>query len=74
MRLIAEANGYATPENAIKKLNGELARIGASLDDINVRWLISVNREGRYVPTIVASGPDVTRFVLLVHRGIAVVN
>lgn len=71
MRLVPDAKGYANEDNAIQKLADTLAKAGLTLD--SVRWLIAINREGRFVPTIVI-GPNDGHLIGLVHRGIAVVN
>ena len=65
MNLLPNAKGYATQENAIKKLQDAL---GDSMAE--TRWVITVNTEGRYVPTLV--GDDYITTAL--YNGLAVIS
>ena len=62
MELIKSA-GFATRQNAIKKLVNE----GVDLD--NDRWLIANNETGRFVPVLVGA-----EYVSYVFRDITVVG
>jgi len=65
---IAKSKGYATFDNAKKKLEKELEACG--FDRVN--YLIAVNEEGRFVPVVMHNNdPMIT---VLVHHGITVVG
>jgi hypothetical protein len=48
MRLFNNADSYATPENAVKKL-----RKLAGDEFERMHWVIAVNEEGRFVPVVI---------------------
>ena len=68
MRLFTEAKGYATPQNAEKKLRKEL---GENADQ--TRWFIIVNAAGRYCPCVALSETK-GNLASYVHAGICVVG
>jgi hypothetical protein len=67
MRLANEAKSYATQANAIKKL----AQVfGADFETrADLRWMISVNSAGRFVPVVVG-----IQWAGVAHAGVAVVG
>lgn len=67
MKLCAEAKGYATSQNAVTALTKKLVAAGLKLED--VRYLVAVNDEGRFVPTLVGEA-----YIPFIHVGIAVVG
>jgi hypothetical protein len=67
MNIITAQRTYATQANAQKALEKTLTVAGLTLD--NVRWLIAVNEQGRFVPTLV--GIEHVRFA---HAGIMVIG
>jgi len=62
MELI-KADGYATRQNAIKKL----VQVGVDLE--NDRWLIANNETGRFVPVLVG-----VKYIDYVWQGVSVVS
>ena len=65
MRLLTNAHGYKTTQNAERHLRKVLDDSDYDIDI--VRWVIVVNAEGRFVPTVMMSSIesyDMTPFVL----------
>jgi len=65
MNLLPDAKGYATQALATRKL---INVFGENVDD--VRWVITVNTEGRYVPTLVGNEYIATA----IDNGLAVIS
>lgn len=63
MDIITSTRTYATRENAVKALTKVF---GDKLDA--ARWLIAVNAEGRFIPTVVGHNQ-----VWAAHHGIMVI-
>ncbi len=64
MDIITAQKSYATQKSALRKLENVL---GPRLD--STRWLIAVNADGRYVPTVVG-----VELVYLAHAGLMVIG
>ena len=62
---------YVQQETAIAKLTEKFEKNGLKLDE--VRWLIMVNEDGRFVPTIIYD-PYRNELLSLVHYGISVIG
>lgn len=62
---LARHKGYATVENAKKKL----INVIGDLDTVKVHWVIAVNEEGRFVPCVIGS-----QHSQLVHAGLTVLG
>jgi len=71
MRLLEEATSYMFRTTAERRLLFCLQANGLSPDD--VRWLILVNSEGRFVPVVMHDN-NRPELVLLVHEGIGVIG
>lgn len=69
MKLFDTIKGYATPQNAEKKLRNE---VGNNLEDMH--WVIAINTEGRYVPIVTGWPSNPQGLCSLVHCGICVAS
>ena len=70
MKLCTESKSFASPANAQRALVTALRRQGLVLDD--VRWLISVNDAGRFVPVVIYSAK--TNACGLANAGVSVIS
>ena len=67
---IAQAKGYATADNAKRKLDQALSNVGYPRDH-RVAFLIAVNDEGRFIPCVYAR----SHFdFALMHHGVTVIG
>jgi hypothetical protein len=69
MNNIAKANGYATQENAMRKLKKVLDQFGIE----RINYLIAVNDAGRFVPCVLVNGGN-SDLASLCHWGITVIG
>ncbi|MBP99021.1 hypothetical protein CMK18_23975 [Candidatus Poribacteria bacterium] len=72
MRFLKNTKGYATQANAIKKLKSVVG------DDLsNIRYLIAVTENGRFVPTVFGMA-DQEKFTMMLgalcRSGIAIIK
>ena len=71
MELCKEGHSYANRVNAVRALEGALARMDRALDD--VRWMIVVKEDGRCVPVVVP-GREAAVLLPLVNCNVSVVG
>lgn len=72
MNIITSTRTYATPANAEKQLTKILGNMGLSTD--NVRWLIAVAKDGRFVPAVMLDRAHPEYTLPLVHNGVMVIG
>ncbi len=73
MRLFKEPKGYATQENAERKLMQVLSAKDKDELDRKCVYLIAVNKGGRFLPVVTRLHSDDHMRTSLIHEGVCVV-
>ena len=67
-----KARGYKTQANAKRKMEQVIEEINRGSEKVTIRWVMTVNEEGRFLPTAV--NPKGWVLTSLVHSGVCVVS